>query len=136
MIWLLPIPFPPPGIKLDRRHTGRRRKRVNLLTGEGGGAPSCDGEKAWSSISHSIFSSLYLPTCFTYQPTILVRHTAWCKIHFSITSYTNFKTQLYGYYMYMLNTYTYSHIHKATVQILYSTLPVILLSASNQYEYV
>jgi hypothetical protein len=32
-----PHPPPPPPLvsKLDRRHTGRQRKRVNLLTGEG-----------------------------------------------------------------------------------------------------
>jgi hypothetical protein len=38
MIWLLPHQPPPyPISKLDRRHTGRLRKRDNLLTGEGGG---------------------------------------------------------------------------------------------------
>jgi hypothetical protein len=40
MIWLLPQPAPPspsPGSKLDRRHTGRLRKRDNLQTGEGEG---------------------------------------------------------------------------------------------------
>ncbi len=49
-----------PVSKLDRRHTGRLRKRDNLLTGEGGwgggGAKSYDGEKAWSSINHSKLS--------------------------------------------------------------------------------
>jgi hypothetical protein len=37
MIWLLAHPLPPPVSKLDRRQTGRLRKRNNLLTGEGGG---------------------------------------------------------------------------------------------------
>jgi hypothetical protein len=48
----------PPPRQLDRRHTGRLRKIDNFLTGEGGwdggGAKSWDGEKAWSSINHSI----------------------------------------------------------------------------------
>ncbi len=110
-------------IKLDRRHTGRLRKRVNLLTGEGGGAKSCDAKKAWSSINHSIVSSLYLPTCFTYQPGLYIRHTAWCKIHFSITSYTNFKTQLYEYYTCWTHTHTHTYIkllHKYCTVVLYT----------------
>jgi hypothetical protein len=58
MIW-----FPPslPVSKLDRRHTGRLRKRDNYLMGEGGvqvGAKADDGAKAWSSINYSILSSL------------------------------------------------------------------------------
>jgi hypothetical protein len=48
--------------KLERRHTGRLRKRDNVLKGEGeegrGGAKSYDGEKAWSSIIHSILSAI------------------------------------------------------------------------------
>jgi hypothetical protein len=38
MIWFLvhPLPTPSPVSKLDRRNTGRLRKRDNLLTGEGG----------------------------------------------------------------------------------------------------
>jgi hypothetical protein len=53
---LAPPASPPPlDPKLDRRHTGRLRKRDNLLTGERGGTKSYDGEKAWSSINHSIF---------------------------------------------------------------------------------
>jgi hypothetical protein len=46
MIWL-----PPPSLvrKLNRRHTGRLRKRDDLLTGErrrgGGGAESCERKK-------------------------------------------------------------------------------------------
>jgi hypothetical protein len=48
MVWLLP--HPPPVSKLERRHTGRLRKRDNLRTGKGkAGAKSYDGEKAWSS---------------------------------------------------------------------------------------
>ena len=47
-----PTPSPSPVSKLDRRHTGRLRKRDDLLTVKGGGAKSDDGEKAWSSIKH------------------------------------------------------------------------------------
>jgi hypothetical protein len=44
---------------LDRRHTGRLRKRDNLLTGEGGSrAKSYDSEKASSSIYYSILSDI------------------------------------------------------------------------------
>jgi hypothetical protein len=48
MIWLLGHPLPPsPVSKLDRRHTGRLRKRGKLFTGEeakggGRGAESYD----------------------------------------------------------------------------------------------
>ncbi len=58
-----PSPFPPSLVsKLDRRHTGRLRKRDNLLTGKGGdgdggrGAESYVRKKAWPSINHSILS--------------------------------------------------------------------------------
>ncbi len=59
VVWFGSYPTPPsPVSKLDRRHTGRRRKRDNLLSERGreggGGAKSFDGEKAWSSINHSI----------------------------------------------------------------------------------
>ncbi len=62
MIWLLP-PAPhaplPPVSKLHRLHTGRLRKKDNLLTREEGeegaqGARSYDRKKAWSSINHSM----------------------------------------------------------------------------------
>ncbi len=71
MIWLLA--HPPPVSKLDRRHTGKLRKRDNLLLGGGRGkggrgwarAESYDRKKAWSSRNHSILSadcgSLKLP---------------------------------------------------------------------------
>jgi hypothetical protein len=36
LVWLLRTPSPP-GSKLDRRHTGRLRKRDNLLTWDGAG---------------------------------------------------------------------------------------------------
>jgi hypothetical protein len=50
---LLPQPLPPPVSKFDRRQTGRRKKRDNLLTGGAGGrAKSYYGEKAESSINH------------------------------------------------------------------------------------
>ncbi len=49
-----------PGSKLDRRQTGKLRKRDKLLTGEGEwgrrGAGPCDRKKAWSSINHSTLS--------------------------------------------------------------------------------
>ncbi len=56
-------PPPSPISELDRRHTGRMRKKDNLLTGEGGrgvgGAKSYeDGEKTWSSINNSILSDV------------------------------------------------------------------------------
>ncbi len=59
VVWFGSYPIQPtlPG---QQRHTGRLRKRDNLLTGEGrgggGGAKSHDGENAWSSINHSILS--------------------------------------------------------------------------------
>jgi hypothetical protein len=63
MIWLLPHPLPPnPVCKLDRRQTGRpRRKRDNMVTGEVGGGGSVgaklyNGEQAWSSINYTILS--------------------------------------------------------------------------------
>jgi hypothetical protein len=43
----------------ERRHTGRLRKRDNLLTGGGKGwgrSQIIHGAKAWSSINHSILS--------------------------------------------------------------------------------
>jgi hypothetical protein len=55
-------PRPPPPVplsvtKLDQRHTGRLRKRDNLLTGEGGrGAESYGRKKAWPSLYHLILS--------------------------------------------------------------------------------
>jgi hypothetical protein len=62
MTWLLQAPLLYPVSKLDGRHTGRMRKRDNLLTGEtvrdGGGAKLNDGEKARSSLNHSIISEL------------------------------------------------------------------------------
>jgi hypothetical protein len=53
MIWLIPTTFTPLS-QLGRQHTGRLRKRDNLLMeeggGGGGGASSYDDEKAWSSL--------------------------------------------------------------------------------------
>ncbi len=55
-------PPPPPVSNLDRRNTGRLRKRGNLLTGEGvgggRGAKSYDSKKSWSSINRSILSGV------------------------------------------------------------------------------
>jgi hypothetical protein len=52
MIRLLPHTFPTL-IEIDQQHTGKMRKRDNLLTEKGGrgggGAQSYDGKKAWSS---------------------------------------------------------------------------------------
>ena len=66
-IWFGSSP-PPPVSKLERWHTGRLRKRDNLLTGEGEGgkewAKSYDGEEAWSSISYSMLSGRnWRPLC-------------------------------------------------------------------------
>jgi hypothetical protein len=60
MIWLLSLPIPhlSPVSKSDRRrHTGRLRKRDNLLTGEelkgvGEEPIHTTREKAWPSINH------------------------------------------------------------------------------------
>jgi len=57
-----PPPSPPsPVSKLGQRHTGRLRKRDNLLTVKGarggGGAKSYDGEKASSVLCSSLWSS-------------------------------------------------------------------------------
>jgi hypothetical protein len=60
MIWLPPPPLSPsPVSNLDLRHTGRLRKRNNLLTGEGEGV----GEEpnhttAWYTIHYLILSGL------------------------------------------------------------------------------
>ncbi len=63
-------PSPPPVSMLDRRHTGRLRKRDNLLTGGGGGrggwqrAESYDHKKARSSINYLILSGRHSPSNF------------------------------------------------------------------------
>ncbi len=56
-------PPPLPGSKLDRRHTGRLRKRDNLLTGEGGdgGRRGADCKNAWSTMNQSILSASNVP---------------------------------------------------------------------------
>jgi hypothetical protein len=67
MIWLPPTSSGSPKSvsKLDRRHTGRLRKKDNLETLEGwGGAKSYDSEKAWPSINNSILCGLYLGFLF------------------------------------------------------------------------
>ncbi len=53
IVWFGSYPTPS-SRKLDQQHTGRLRTRENLLTEEGVGAKSYDGEKTWSSINHSI----------------------------------------------------------------------------------
>jgi hypothetical protein len=52
------FPLPPTVSEIYRRLTGRLRKRDNLLKGEGEREGEYDGEKAWSSINHSILSAL------------------------------------------------------------------------------
>ncbi len=61
---LVPHPPPPPSSvsKLDRRHTGRLRKRDKLLTGEGGKGVGEEpnhttAKTAWSFINHSVLSA-------------------------------------------------------------------------------
>jgi hypothetical protein len=63
MIWLLGHPLHPSLVsKLGQRHTGKLRKRDNLLTGEEGGegvgrgAESSDRKKGWSSINPALLS--------------------------------------------------------------------------------
>ncbi len=71
VVWFGSSPdTPPPVRKFGRRHTGRRRKRVKLLTGEGEGggqgAESYGRKEAWPSRNNSIFSGLYRPSiCVT-----------------------------------------------------------------------
>jgi hypothetical protein len=63
MIWLLAHSFPPSLVSyLDQRHTGRMRKRDNLLLGEGEegggqGAVSYGRKKALFSLNHLILSA-------------------------------------------------------------------------------
>ncbi len=70
-----PPPTPPPVssvIILDRRHTGRLRKRDNLLTVKGGkgggGAESYDRKTSWSSINYSILSDWKYPRVKAAMP--------------------------------------------------------------------
>jgi hypothetical protein len=59
MIWPLPPP-PSPVTKLDRRHTGRLRKKDNLLTGERGGSQIIRrGERL---VLYNILNTLWLHT--------------------------------------------------------------------------
>ncbi len=66
---------------MDRQHTGRLRKRDNLLTGEvgggGRGAESYYRKKAWPSINHSILSGRS-NTIFHWP--LAVRPLICCKI--------------------------------------------------------
>jgi hypothetical protein len=78
-------PTPSPVIKLDRQHTGRMRKRDNLLKKEGvrggEGAKSYDSEKAWSSINHSILSAVHYPVFFAHvYMIVLTASHAWLKM--------------------------------------------------------
>ncbi len=54
-----PSSLPSPVSKLDRRHTGRLRKRENFLTEEGAGGGR-SRKKAYSSINHSLLFASYL----------------------------------------------------------------------------
>jgi hypothetical protein len=75
LIWFLPHPLSTVSTtvsKLDRRHTGRLRKRDNLLTEDGrGGSKSCDCEKAWFSVNHSILSGWWCPALETRSVSVL-----------------------------------------------------------------
>ncbi len=73
----LSIPSPhSPASKLDRRHTGRLRKRDILLTKEmvKRVVEEPNNTKAWSSINHSILSSP-TPTFLPPSPVSISRHT-------------------------------------------------------------
>ncbi len=51
VFWFGSSPIPSPPLPLDRRHTGRLRKRDDLLTWEGEGVgDTYDRKKSWSSI--------------------------------------------------------------------------------------
>ncbi len=111
--WLLPQHLTPyPVSKLDQRHTGRLTKKVNLMTGEGGGsgggAKSYDCEKTWSSINYSILSGILachwsLPlTAYYYLLVYLLvsDHCQWqCNIylfiHLCLTSSDSFISFIY-----------------------------------------
>jgi hypothetical protein len=54
MIWLLLHPLTPHG-------KTEKERQPDYDTGDGGGAKSSDGEKAWSSINHSILSGCISP---------------------------------------------------------------------------
>ncbi len=57
MIWFLAPALLPSVSWFDPRHTGRLRKRDNLMTGEGErGAESFKRKKVWSYVNHSILS--------------------------------------------------------------------------------
>jgi hypothetical protein len=66
MIWLSPFPeFPSSPLsvsKLDWRHTGRLRKRDNLLTGEGVGAVEEPNQTTLYIIQHSLGQTQNLPS--------------------------------------------------------------------------
>jgi hypothetical protein len=60
MTWLLAHPLSPsPFSKIHSQHTGRPRKRDNLLKGEVGEEPNhapAKNQKSWSSTKHSMLS--------------------------------------------------------------------------------
>ncbi len=82
IFWLLPSRLPPPVSKLDRRHTGRLRKRESSLTveGEGGWGRSqiIHGEKAWFSVNHLIPYGIisYLMHVCKRQDYLYINHKA------------------------------------------------------------
>jgi hypothetical protein len=83
LIWLLPH-YPPSFVsKLDRRHTGRLRKRDNLLARGGGWVSEepNDWEKALSSINHSILSA---------YPSIIYQNCVCGTLGIQFTSCTQF----------------------------------------------
>ncbi len=56
IIWLLPFPSPSPVSKLSLPVSPVELTDGSALGEDGGGAKSCDGEKAWSSINYTILS--------------------------------------------------------------------------------
>jgi len=58
--------------KLEHRHTGRLRKKDNLVMGERGGcggeAKSYEGGKAWFSINNAILSEILHNQCACSLP--------------------------------------------------------------------
>jgi hypothetical protein len=73
-------PLPPSSVsKLDRRHTGRLRKRDNLLPGEEGGGSWATRKKALPSINDSILSASVPPwKCLYRSYTVVTRITLGC----------------------------------------------------------
>jgi hypothetical protein len=76
-IWLVvhPLPLPLPSRKLDRRHTGRQRKRDNLLT-EGGGVWGRARSRIMRPQESLVLCKLISNLCYTVQAYERVETTA------------------------------------------------------------